>query len=264
MSRISKRFSPEWVEPIGMEFHGHRLHQIPPNGQGIAALIALGILQHVDVAAHAVDSAAAQHLQIEAMKLGFADTYAHVAGERSAMRRSVEEMLDPKYLARRAALSAPKHAQRFGEGHSDRGGTIYLTAADAGGMMVSFIQSNYMGFGSGIVVPQWGLSLQNRGHAFALDPASPNCVAPRKRPFHTIIPGFLTKDGLPQMKLRRDGRQYAAAGTSADAWCACCCTGSSRKRPAMRRAGGSIRVCPSTSRRRCRARPRASCALSLP
>jgi gamma-glutamyltranspeptidase / glutathione hydrolase len=87
----------------------------------------------------------------------------------------------------------------FGEGHLRKGGTIYLTAADERGMMVSFIQSNYMGFGSGIVVPEWGLSLQNRGHAFSLDPASPNCVAPRKRPFHTIIPGFLTHNGLPQM-----------------------------------------------------------------
>jgi gamma-glutamyltranspeptidase / glutathione hydrolase len=191
-------FSPEWVEPIGTEVYGHRLHQIPPNGQGIAALIALGILQHVDVAAHAVDSAAGQHLQIEAMKLGFADTYAHVA-DPIGMRRSVEEMLDPKYLKKRAALIDPKRAHVFAEGHADKGGTIYLTAADDRGMMVSYIQSNYMGFGSGIVVPEWGLSLQNRGHAFSLDAASPNCVAPRKRPFHTIIPGFLTKDGMPQM-----------------------------------------------------------------
>jgi len=191
-------FSPEWVEPIGMEVYGHRLHQIPPNGQGIAALIALGILQHVDVAAHAADSAAGLHLQIEAMKLGFADTYAHVA-DPVGMRRTVEEMLDPRYLEKRAALIDPQRAQVFGEGHGDRGGTIYLTAADERGMMVSFIQSNYMGFGSGIAVPQWGLSLQNRGHAFSLDPSSPNCVAPRKRPFHTIIPGFLTKDGMPQM-----------------------------------------------------------------
>jgi gamma-glutamyltranspeptidase / glutathione hydrolase len=191
-------YSPEWVDPIGMDTYGYRLQQIPPNGQGIAALIALGILQHADVAAHAVDSAPAQHLQIEAMKLGFADTYAHVA-DPIAMRRSVEEMLDPQYLKRRAALIDPQCAQVFGEGHGDKGGTIYLTAADERGMMVSFIQSNYMGFGSGIVVPEWGLSLQNRGHAFSLDAVSPNCVAPRKRPLHTIIPGFLTKDGLPQM-----------------------------------------------------------------
>jgi gamma-glutamyltranspeptidase/glutathione hydrolase len=191
-------FSPEWVRPIGMDVYGHRLHQIPPNSQGIAALIALGILQHVDVAAHAVDSAASLHLQIEAMKLGFADTYAHVA-DPIDMRRTVAQMLDPEYLKKRAALIDPKRAQVFGEGHGTQGGTIYLTAADESGMMVSFIQSNYMGFGSGIVVPEWGLSLQNRGHAFSLDSASPNCVAPGKRPFHTIIPGFLTKDGLPQM-----------------------------------------------------------------
>jgi gamma-glutamyltranspeptidase/glutathione hydrolase len=191
-------FAPEWIEPIGIDTYGYRLHQMPPNGQGIAALMALGILEHVDLAAHAVDSAAAQHLQIEAMKLAFADTYAYVA-EAIAMRRSVQEMLDPKYLKNRAALIDRHRAQVFGAGHSDRGGTIYLAAADERGMMVSFIQSNYMGFGSGVVVPEWGLSLQNRGHAFSLDPASPNCVAPRKRPFHTIIPGFLTKDGLPQM-----------------------------------------------------------------
>ena len=191
-------FSPEWVQPIGMEVYGHRLHQIPPNGQGIAALIALGILQHLDVAAHPVDSAAGLHLQIEAMKLGFADTYAHVA-DPSAMRLTVEQMLDPAYLKQRAMRIDRKRAQVFSTGHLDEGGTIYLTAADERGMMVSFIQSNYMGFGSGIVVPQWGLSLQNRGHAFSLDPSSPNCVAPRKRPFHTIIPGFLTRNGLPQM-----------------------------------------------------------------
>ncbi|HEX3913325.1 MAG TPA: gamma-glutamyltransferase family protein [Steroidobacteraceae bacterium] len=191
-------FSPEWVQPIGMDVNGYRLHQIPPNGQGIAALIALGILEHLHLAAHAVDGAASQHLQIEAMKLAFADTYAHVA-DPVGMRRSVEEMLDPAYLKNRAALIDPDRAQIFGEGHAAKGGTIYLAAADESGMMVSFIQSNYMGFGSGVVVPEWGLSLQNRGHAFSLDSASPNRVAPGKRPFHTIIPGFLTRDGLPQM-----------------------------------------------------------------
>jgi gamma-glutamyltranspeptidase/glutathione hydrolase len=113
------------------------------------------------------------------------------------------QMLDPDYLAQRARLIDPKRARAFeagtpGDVHR-RGGTIYLTAADRRGMMVSFIQSNYMGFGSGVVVPGWGLSMQNRGHGFALDPASPNVVAPGKRPFHTIIPGFLTKDGAPLM-----------------------------------------------------------------
>jgi gamma-glutamyltranspeptidase/glutathione hydrolase len=108
-------------------------------------------------------------------------------------------MLDPAYLAGRAKLIDPRRAQEFGAGNPVRGGTVYLTAADESGMMVSFIQSNFMGFGSGVVVPEWGLSLQNRGYGFVLDAASPNVVAPGKRPFHTIIPGFLTKDGAPVM-----------------------------------------------------------------
>jgi gamma-glutamyltranspeptidase/glutathione hydrolase len=192
-------FEPEWVDPIGIDIWGHRLHEIPPNGQGIGALIALGILRHFDIAAMPIDSAACQHLQIEAMKLAFADVYEHVADRRGGMRLSTEEMLDESYLAARAKLIDPKRAQRFTHGHAPRGGTIYLTAADESGMMVSFIQSNYMGFGSGVVVPGWGISMQNRGHGFSLDPKSPNCVAPGKRPFHTIIPAFLTKDGRPQM-----------------------------------------------------------------
>ncbi|MGZ5158347.1 MAG: gamma-glutamyltransferase family protein, partial [Caldimonas sp.] len=192
-------YRPEWVEPIGLDAWGHRLHEIPPNGQGIAALIALGIARQLDLESLPVDSALCQHLQIEAMKLAFADVYAHVADPRGGMRLTPAQMLDDAYLAGRAKLIDPKRAQTFGPGHAARGGTIYLSAADERGMMVSFIQSNYMGFGSGVVVPGWGLSLQNRGHGFVLDPASPNCVAPGKRPFHTIIPAFLTKAGRPQM-----------------------------------------------------------------
>jgi len=191
-------YQPEWVVPIGQDYRGHRLHEIPPNGQGIAALIALGLLQHFDVAAHGVDSVAAQHLQIEAMKLAFADVYRYVA-EPQAMEVTAAQMLDPAYLAARAKLIDPRRAQDFGAGNPVKGGTIYLTAADEHGMMVSFIQSNYMGFGSGVVVPEYGVSLQNRGYGFNLDPASANCVAPGKRPFHTIIPAFLTKDGQPVM-----------------------------------------------------------------
>ncbi len=191
-------YQPEWVTPIGQDYRGHRLHEIPPNGQGIAALIALGLLQHFDVAAHGVDSVTAQHLQIEAMKLAFADVYRYVA-EPSKMEVTAAQMLDPAYLAARAKLIDPRRAQDFGAGNPVKGGTIYLTAADEQGMMVSFIQSNYMGFGSGVVVPEYGVSLQNRGYGFNLDPASANCVAPGKRPFHTIIPAFLTKDGQPVM-----------------------------------------------------------------
>ncbi len=191
-------YAPEWVTPLAKDYRGHTLHEIPPNGQGIAAQIALGILQHFDLAALPVDSAASQHLQIEAMKLAFADVYRYVA-EPASMDVTPAAMLDDAYLAQRARLIDPRRAQDFGAGNPAKGGTIYLTAADEGGMMVSFIQSNYMGFGSGVVVPGYGVSLQNRGHGFSLDAASPNVVAPRKRPFHTIIPGFLTKDGRPQM-----------------------------------------------------------------
>jgi gamma-glutamyltranspeptidase/glutathione hydrolase len=187
-----------WVETISTRFHGHELHEIPPNTQGIAALACLGMLRHTAIADYEVDSADWQHVVIEAMKLAFADTYAQVADPRS-MTVSTEAMLDDGYLAERARLIDPRRAQIFGAGTPPRGGTVYLSTADSTGMMVSFIQSNYMGFGSGVVVPGYGISLQNRGVGFALDPASPNCVAPGKRPFHTIIPAFLTKDGQPQM-----------------------------------------------------------------
>jgi gamma-glutamyltranspeptidase/glutathione hydrolase len=191
-------YRPEWVETIGMDYKGYRLHEIPPNGQGIAALMALGILKNFDISSFGPDSAQSRHLQIEAMKCAFADVYAHVAEERH-MRVSSAQLLDPAYLAERAKLIRHDRASEFNHGMPPRGGTIYLTAADANGMMVSYIQSNYMGFGSGVVVPGTGVSLQNRGHCFSLDPAHPNVVAPRKRPFQTIIPAFLTRNGKPQM-----------------------------------------------------------------
>lgn len=190
-------YKPEWVTPIGKNYRGYTLHEIPPNGQGIAALIALGILDKFDLASLPVDGADSQHLQIEAMKLAFADVYRYVA-EPSCMEVTAEQMLDDAYLASRAKLIDMKRAQDFGAGNPVKGGTIYLTAADENGMMVSFIQSNYMGFGSGCVEPAFGISLQNRGHGFSLQPGA-NQVAPGKRPFHTIIPAFLTKDGQPVM-----------------------------------------------------------------
>ncbi len=191
-------YQPEWVGPIGMDYRGVRLHEIPPNGQGISALMALGMLRHFDMPSLAVDSVASQHLQIEAMKLAFADTYRFVA-EPAGMEVSAAQLLDDDYLAERARLIDPTRAQDFGAGNPARGGTIYLTTADESGLMVSFIQSNYMGFGSGVVLPDYGVSLQNRGHAFNLDPASANVVAPGKRPFHTIIPAFVTRNGQPLM-----------------------------------------------------------------
>ncbi|MDR3073247.1 MAG: gamma-glutamyltransferase family protein [Deltaproteobacteria bacterium] len=191
-------FKPEWVKPASMEYHGYELHEIPPNGQGIAALMALGILKHFDLPSLGPDSPESQHLQIEAMKLAFADIRSHV-GDPRAMRVSEGQLLDPDYLARRAALINPRKASMPVRGSFPSGGTVYLTAADEKGMMVSFIQSNYKGFGSGIVVPEYGISLQNRGTGFSTNPDSPNVVAPGKRPYHTIIPGFLTQGGKPRM-----------------------------------------------------------------
>ncbi len=191
-------YQAQWVTPIAKNYRGYTLHEIPPNGQGIAALIALGILDKFDMASLPVDGVDSQHLQIEAMKLAFADVYKFVA-EPSSMAVTAEQMLDDAYLTERAKLIQMKKAQDFGAGNPVKGGTIYLSAADESGMMVSFIQSNYMGFGSGCVEPTFGISLQNRGHAFNLDAASPNVVAPGKRPFHTIIPAFLSKDGKPVM-----------------------------------------------------------------
>jgi len=187
----------DWVEPIGIAYRDYTVHEIPPNGQGIAALMALGILRHFNLGTKPpVDSAAVQHLEIEAMKLAFADVYRFVADPRT-MKVTAAELLDATYLASRAKLIDAKRAQDFKHGTPPRAGTVYLTAADASGMMVSLIQSNYMGFGSGIVVPGTGISLQNRGTGFSLKKGHPNLVGPGKRPFHTIIPGFVTRAGKP-------------------------------------------------------------------
>ena len=186
----------DWVAPITQRYRDVDVHEIPPNGQGIAALMAFGMLEHFDLPALAPDSVESQHLCLEAMKLAFADAYAHVA-DPASMTFQPEALLDPDYLAQRARLIDRSRAQRFEPGKPPQGGTVYLATGDARGMMVSLIQSNYMGFGSGIVVPGTGISLQNRGHGFSLQPGHPNQVAGRKRPFHTIIPGFVTRDGAP-------------------------------------------------------------------
>jgi gamma-glutamyltranspeptidase/glutathione hydrolase len=188
----------DWVEPLSIDYRGYRLHEIPPNGQGIAALMALGMLRHHDVAAMKVDGADSLHLQIEAMKLAFADAYRYVS-DPATMEFDARKLLADDYLARRAKSIDMKRAQNPPAGEPQDGGTIYLTTADASGMMVSYIQSNYQGFGSGMVVPGTGISMQNRGSGFSLEPGHPNQVGPGKRPFQTIIPGFLTKDGKPVM-----------------------------------------------------------------
>ena len=187
----------DWVGTISGDYRGYTVHEIPPNGQGIVALIALGILEQFDMAALPVDSADSVHLQIEAVKLAFADAQAYVS-DIEHMTVSPQSLLDKDYLRERATLIDRDRARPASAG-TPRGGTVYLTAADASGVMVSMIQSNYMGFGSGVVVPGTGIALQNRGADFAVQQGHPNQVGPSKRPYHTIIPGFLSKDGAPVM-----------------------------------------------------------------
>jgi gamma-glutamyltranspeptidase / glutathione hydrolase len=187
----------DWVGTISGGYRGYTVHEIPPNGQGIVALIALGVLEHFDMSSFAIDSADSVHVQIEAVKLAFADAQAYVA-DIEHMTVRPEQLLDKEYLRQRATLIDRDRAKPASAG-TPRGGTVYLTAADASGIMVSMIQSNYMGFGSGVVVPGTGISLQNRGADFTVAPGHPNQVGPSKRPYHTIIPGFLSKDGAPVM-----------------------------------------------------------------
>ncbi|MGH1488809.1 MAG: gamma-glutamyltransferase family protein [Acidimicrobiales bacterium] len=185
----------EWVDPIGVEYGGHEVWEIPPNGQGIAALMALGIAANTGASGHPQIDAASWHLHIEAMKLAFADSDGYVADQQHAAV-PVAGMIDPAYLKSRASLIGDR-AGAAPMGEPSIGGTVYLCTADSDGMMVSFIQSNYMGFGSGVVVPSHGISMQNRGAGFGLDADHPNVAAPGKRPRHTIIPGFLTSGGKP-------------------------------------------------------------------
>jgi gamma-glutamyltranspeptidase/glutathione hydrolase len=182
-----------WVEPISTSYRGFDVWEIPPNGQGITALIGLNILEGFELAHTPRDTAESFHLQIESLKLAFADALRYVA-DPDFVEVPTDQLLDKGYANRRRAMIG-KRALTPAPGNPYTGGTVYLCTADSDGMMVSFIQSNYMGFGSGIVVPGTGIALHNRGNNFSTDPDHPNCVAPRKRPYHTIIPGFLTREG---------------------------------------------------------------------
>jgi len=191
-------YRAEWVEPIAVEYRdGYSFHEIPPNGQGLAALLALNIARDFDLRNMDYGSANYYHVLIEAMKLGFADAHAYIADPRQA-NVPVEALLSQRYTRERRALingdSALRPEPGRPEGHGD---TVYLTVADAAGNMVSWIQSLYMGFGSGITAGRTGVQLQNRGANFSLTAGHPNEVAPGKRPYHTIIPGFITHEGRP-------------------------------------------------------------------
>ncbi|MCP1677257.1 gamma-glutamyltranspeptidase/glutathione hydrolase [Natronocella acetinitrilica] len=182
----------DWITPISTDYLGHTVWEIPPNTQAIAALEALNILSGLDLP-DSRDTVESIHLQIEAMKLAFVDALAYV-GDPDHMQVRTEELLSPGYAAnRRQEIS--ETACHPEAGAPSKGDTVYLATADADGMMVSFIQSNYLGFGSGVVVPGTGIALHNRGNSFQLKTGHPNEVGPGKRPYHTIMPGFLTRDG---------------------------------------------------------------------
>ncbi len=192
------RHEARWVDALSVTYKGYTLHELPPSGQGVAALQMLGMLEDVDLAAMGHNSAAYLHTLIETKKLAYSDLARHVA-DPEHMRVEPEALLDRDYLRSRSARIDPRAAaERTEPGRfATDSETVYLAAADRDGNMVSFIQSICGHFGSGVVVPGTGFALQNRGSGFTLEPGHPNRLGPRKRPFHTIIPAFVTRAGEP-------------------------------------------------------------------
>ena len=182
---------PVWVEPMRVNYRGYEVCEIPPNGQGVIALIALNILKEFTFTSK--DDPDQVHRQIEAMKMAFAEGLKYIT-DPACMSADMQKFLDPAYGKERAQAITGE-AQVYTDQQPPKSGTVYFCCADGEGNMVSFIQSNYMGFGSGIVVEGTGISLQNRGTDFTLDPSDANVIAPGKKTYHTIIPGFLMKDG---------------------------------------------------------------------
>lgn len=201
----------EWVEPISVDFRGHQVWELPPNGQGIAALMALGLLEHLPYEQTAPGSAQRMHLEIEAMHLAFADLHAHVA-DPTHMQWTTSQLLDPAHLKARARGIDLKRASVHAPSKLPSGGTVYICTADKEGRMVSYIQSNFRGFGSGIVVPGTGISMHNRGSGFVTTAGHVNQVAGGKRPLHSIIPAFLTRAAEPAMAFGVMGGNMQAQG----------------------------------------------------
>ena len=187
-------YRAKWVEPISVDYRGYKVCEIPPNGQGIVALMALNILKEFEFTQP--DCVETAHRQLEAIKIAFADAFRYVT-DPDHMEIDYQTLLDPAYGARRAREIGSR-AQVYSHAIPPKSGTVYMCCADGEGNMVSYIQSNYMGFGSGIVVEGTGIALQNRGSDFSLDKTEANCLQPGKRTYHTIIPGFLMNgDGTP-------------------------------------------------------------------
>jgi gamma-glutamyltranspeptidase/glutathione hydrolase len=201
----------EWVTPLSQTWNGITLHELPPNGQGLTVLIALGILKYLAIEQYPVDSPESIHLQIEAMKRAF-DVAFRLIADPAWMNIAPSELLDDNFLKECAGAIRLDRASLPAATIPQDGGTVYLTAADEQGMMVSLIQSNYKGFGSGIVIPDCGISFHNRGAGFTLEEGHPNRAEGGKRPYHTIIPGFVMKDGAPLMSFGVMGAHMQAQG----------------------------------------------------
>ena len=183
-------FVPEWVDPISIHYRGYDVWEIPPKGQGLVALMALNILKEIDFPAREVPETF--HYQIEAVKLAFADGKEYIT-DYQQMSEKIRDLLSATYAKERKKLITDKAINPY-PGNPSGSDTVYLATADGEGNMVSYIQSNYIGFGSGLVVPGTGIALQNRGANFSLDPSHANCLKPGKKTYHTIIPGFLTRE----------------------------------------------------------------------
>lgn len=183
-------YQVEWVDPLEISYRGYEVWELPPNGQGIIALMALGILRAFEYSHK--ESVDVYHKQVEALKIAFAAGQRWITDPRK-MRVTPAELLSEAQTLKRRELIGPRAGEPV-PGPWPRGGTVYLATADGAGNMVSYIQSNYLNFGSGLVVPGTGIALQNRGSSFSLDPTQHNCLEPGKRPYHTIMPGFLTKN----------------------------------------------------------------------
>lgn len=186
-------YQAQWVDPIKVHYKGYDIWEIPPNGQGMVALMALNILNDLSLTTR--ESVETYHRQIEAMKLAYTDGQTHITQEDN-MRVSTESLLSQQYAQQRRSLIGDKAMQPTA-GTPNSGGTVYLACADNQGNMVSFIQSNYHGFGSGVIIPNTGIAMQNRGHNFSLDPDHANYLQPNKKTFHTIIPGFISQGDKP-------------------------------------------------------------------
>jgi gamma-glutamyltranspeptidase / glutathione hydrolase len=202
----------EWVDPVSANYRGYDVWQLPPNGQGIAVLQILKILEGYDIASMGLYSPEYIHLFVEAKKLAFEDRAKYYA-DMDFSPVPVEKLISGEYASQRRRLIDPlRSARRYDAGIPEQQNTIYLTVADKAGNMVSLIQSNYRGMGSGMTPPGLGFVIQNRGEGFTLQPGHFNSFEPGKRPFHTIIPGFITRDGMPYMSFGVMGGEMQPQG----------------------------------------------------